>query len=292
MPQYEKDSLGCRMKEYENKYKNYVESGVPKIIRLDMRAGHSFCKKFERPFDKIFALSMQGAAEKLVDEIPGCRLAYFQSDEISLVINDVNDYGESAMMFDGGVEKLVSVTASIATLGFNKTFAALVEAYKNKGVDISVYESKLWNAQFDSRIFTLPDTIEVRNYLMWRIMDARRNSVSMIGRSVFSQKQLNGKRVDEVIDMLDTAGNPIEDYPKRYRNGMFVLRYAYDKESENPKTGEKVVVERHGWRPFDFDLEDVSFEWVAGVYDGGYMRWYPSDDNDNPMVSDDLGIIG
>lgn len=276
MAKYEKDSLGDRMKAYENEPKGYLDESKPIVIRLDMRAGHSFCKKFERPFDMVFALAMQGAAEKLAEEVPGCRLVYFQSDEISFVLNSENDKGDYHCLFDGAVEKLVSVTASIATLGFNKTFAAIVEAYKRKGIDVSVYEPKMWNAQFDSRAFNLPNAEEVRNYLMWRIMDARRNSVSMIGRSVFSQKELMNKNTNEVSEMLGAAGHPLSDYPKRCRLGMFVLRYAYDKESVNPKTGESVTVERHGWKPFDFDLEDVTFDWVEKVYAGGYMRWKPA----------------
>ena len=277
MPRYDKDSLGCRMKDYENIMKNYLDESLPVIIRLDMRAGHSFCKKFERPFDTVFSMGMQGAAEMLVEKVPGCRLAYVQSDEISLVLNGVNENGEHHIMFDGAVEKLVSVTASIATLGFNKTFADFVEAYKSNGADVSVYEAKLWEAQFDSRAFNLPNTEEVRNYLMWRIMDARRNSVSMIGRSKFTQKQLNNKSCAEVTEMLAEAGCSIESYPRKDRFGKMIVRYAYDKESVNPKTGETVVVERHGWHPFTFDLEDITFEWVEGVYDGAYMYWVKED---------------
>lgn len=279
MPRYDKDSLGCRMKGYENVMKNYLDESLPAIVRLDMRAGHSFCKKFARPFDLVFSMSMQGAAEELVEKVPGCRAAYVQSDEISLVLNGANEKGGHSLFFDGAIEKIVSVTASIATLGFNKAFSAIVEAYKSKGTDVSVYEEKLWNAQFDSRAFNLPDVEEVRNYLMWRIMDARRNSVSMIGRSAFSQRELNGKSCEEVARMLADAGNPLEGYPRSDRFGKVVVRYAYDKEAVNPKTGEKVVMERHGWKPFDFDVEDITFEWVEGVYGGGVMKWFPAEES-------------
>lgn len=274
---HEKDSLGNRMKEYENRYKNYLDAELPVVIRLDMRAGHSFCRHLNKPFDDMFFLAMQGAAEKLVEELPGCRLAYFQSDEISLVLNSENERGKHHLLFGGGVEKLTSVSASIATLGFNKTFADFYDAFSSRGQDMSVYKPLLWTAQFDSRVFNLPSTEEVRNYLMWRIMDARRNSVSMIGRSQFTQKQLHGKTTTDVKKMLEDAGHPIEDWAREKRLGSFVLRIAYDKESENPITKERVTVERHGWKPFGFDIDDITQNWIDGVYAGEYMRYVPND---------------
>lgn len=260
------------MKDYENIMKNYLDETAPVVIRLDMRAGHSFCKKFARPFDNVFSESMKAAAKQLAEQVPGCRLAYVQSDEISLVLNGMNEHGQYHILFDGAVEKLVSITASIATLGFNKAYADIISKLEDEGVDVSVYIPKVWQAQFDSRAFNLPDVEEVRNYLMWRMMDARRNSVSMIGRSVFSQKELNGKSVDEVAHMLDQSGNPLDGYRKTDRLGKIVARHAYDKESKNPKTGEKVVVERHAWKSIEFDLEDITFDWVSDAYNGKYMR--------------------
>ena len=54
---------------------------------------------------------------------------------------------------------------------------------------------------FDSRVFNLPME-EVTNYFIWRQKDARRNSVNMLGQYHFPHRELHGKKVDEVQDML------------------------------------------------------------------------------------------
>lgn len=276
MTRYDNDSLGVRMKGYENIYKTRLMAGVPVVIRLDMRAGHSFCRHMERPFDQVFSLSMQGATEMLVEQVPGTRLAYCQSDEISIVINDETRDGNRCL-FEGQVEKLTSVCASIATLGFNKTFNETIETFEAAGEDMSVYRNKMWSAQFDARAFNLFSVEEVRNYLLWRVFDARRNSVSMIGRSMFSQKELNHKSCEEVAEMLNGTGRPLDTWSRRNRFGFMLLRYAYDKEAVNPKTGETSVVERHGWKTFEFDVEDITQSFIDDVWAGAYMRWVESE---------------
>jgi tRNA(His) 5'-end guanylyltransferase len=54
---------------------------------------------------------------------------------------------------------------------------------------------------FDSRVYNLPKE-EVTNYFIWRQQDASRNSVQMLGRFYFSQKQMHGKSNSRVQDML------------------------------------------------------------------------------------------
>ena len=45
----DKSDIAVRMKKYEEKNRYYLKRKMPVIIRLDMRAGHSFTKGFERP---------------------------------------------------------------------------------------------------------------------------------------------------------------------------------------------------------------------------------------------------
>ena len=52
------DSLGDRMKEYENVTRTYLTRRLPVILRLDGKAFHSFTKGFEKPFDMILMESM------------------------------------------------------------------------------------------------------------------------------------------------------------------------------------------------------------------------------------------
>ena len=83
-----KDSLGTRMKGYENVSRFYLTKRTPVIIRIDGKAFHTFTRGFERPFDKCLMQTMKETAIYLCKNIGGCKLAYTQSDEISLLLVD------------------------------------------------------------------------------------------------------------------------------------------------------------------------------------------------------------
>ena len=185
-----KDELGSRMKEnYENRSKNKLLRRTPVIIRLDGKAFHTFTKGFDRPFDQTLIKVMQMTTKDLVKNIQGCKLGYTQSDEISLLLTDY-DKLDSQAWFDYNLQKIISISSSMATLYFNRNLRLL-------GVD----ESKLDLAMFDSRAFNIPKE-EVCNYFIWRQQDCSKNSITMLAQSKFSHKELQGKNGKIKQDML------------------------------------------------------------------------------------------
>ena len=82
------DSLGDRMKGYENIARNYLTRRIPTIIRVDGKAFHTFTRGMEKPFDRILMTTMQNTMEYLCENIQGCVFGYTQSDEITLVLTD------------------------------------------------------------------------------------------------------------------------------------------------------------------------------------------------------------
>lgn len=177
------------MKRYESVTRISLTRRTPVIIRLDGKAFHSFTRNCERPYDTPLHEAMLATASGLVCEIQGAVFAYVQSDEISILIRDWDTITTEAW-FDYNLQKLVSVSASIATARFNKHYA-----------------SKEW-ALFDSRAFNIPAS-DVVNYFIWRQQDATRNSINMLGQSEFSPKQLHGKSTSAVQDMLMSLDPPI-----------------------------------------------------------------------------------
>ena len=57
-----KDTLGDRMKGYENAYRFYLPRRMPVIIRIDGRAFHTFTRGLQKPFDGRFIEIMQVTA--------------------------------------------------------------------------------------------------------------------------------------------------------------------------------------------------------------------------------------
>ncbi len=264
------NDLGTRMKGYENVTRNYLTTGSPKVIRLDMRAGHTFCRNFKRPFDDVFSECMIYAAKALCAQIPGVMLAYTQSDEISLIINDISKRGKSNCFFDGNISKIVSLSASICTLEFNRCFIDKVMTMNL--ADLQIYKDMMWTAQFDSRVFCLPNIQEVHNYLIWRQQDATRNSIQMAGHAHFSQKRMQDKNTDEIQEMLFTEkGINWNDYPVKYKRGCAIVREKFMKEADIPGYGH-VVTERSRWKEIEIPILTKDLNFVPELFNYGFYR--------------------
>ena len=214
----DKTTIGDRMKNnYENITRYYLTRRMPVIIRVDGRSFHTFTKGFKKPFDDILVKTMQDTMKYLCENIQGCVLGYTQSDEISLVLTDYAELTTDAW-FGNNLQKMCSVSASMATLAFNKFFSGRVQEFMYDccdefGDDVlpekqndyelahNVYFKKFNAAMFDSRVFTIPKE-EVCNYLIWRQQDATRNSIQSVGQANFIQKELHGKSCNNIQDML------------------------------------------------------------------------------------------
>ena len=233
----DKTSLGDRMKNnYENVNRFYLTRRMPVIIRMDMKAGHTFTRGMKKPFDDIFVKTMQETMKYLCENIQGCVLGYTQSDEISLVLTDYAELTTNAW-FGNNLQKMCSVSASMATFAFNKAFNDNIVKYIDNHLDadcditkdLAEYTKILINARnkgamFDSRVFTIPKE-EVCNYFIWRQQDATRNSIQSVGQANFSQKELHGKSCNDIQDMLMTQKSiNWNDYATTLKRGSCCIK--------------------------------------------------------------------
>lgn len=203
----QRDALGTRMKEnYEQRVRHMLPRRTYTIVRLDGRSFHTYTRGLDRPFDQQLMDDMGEVALFLCREVAGVALAYTQSDEISLVLTDFANPKTEAW-FDGNQQKIVSISAALATAKFNELRPGKI-------------------AVFDSRAFTIPDPGEVGNYLVWRQQDATRNSVSMAAQAHFSHRELHGKSGGEMQDMLwREHGINWNNYPDRFKRGTVVASH-------------------------------------------------------------------
>ena len=121
------DSLGNRMKEYESVSRHFLTRRIPAIIRLDGKAFHTFTRGMKKPFDRIMMTTMQETMKFLCENIQGCVFGYTQSDEITLVLTDYATIATDGW-FGYNIQKMVSVSASMATQAFNRIFKENAEA--------------------------------------------------------------------------------------------------------------------------------------------------------------------
>ncbi|MGY4873988.1 tRNA(His) guanylyltransferase Thg1 family protein [Bacillus licheniformis] len=208
------DKFGDRMKGYENTFRMKLPKRMPVIIRIDGKAFHTYTKGMEKPFDKDLTYAMWETCKYLAQNIMGCKLAYTQSDEISLLLTNY-DKLTTESWFDNNLQKIVSVSASLATAKFNEIMR---EEYPEKQF-----------ALFDARAWVLPKD-EVCNYFLWRQQDATKNSISMVAQANFPHNQLQGLNGDQMQDKLFLEkGINWNDIPTWQKRGACIKKIYFEK---------------------------------------------------------------
>ena len=250
-----KDAIGDRMKQYENCYRIYMPRRSAVVVRLDGRSFHTFTKGFERPYDITFATCMWETARKLCENVGGCRFGYTQSDEITLILADWEN-PKTEPWFGNNLQKIVSISASMATLYFNDTFRKLVapefdyieQDDKLRKIQMAHLEARVKRvAFFDSRAFIIPRE-EIFNVLYWRQLDCKRNSIQLLGQANFSHNQLQNKNSDEIQEMLfQEKGINWAKEPEWFKNGVAIYKKPTEVDYYNEFDGSSGVVYRNKW---------------------------------------------
>ena len=233
-----KDSLGDRMKSfYEDRTKTYLTRRSYNIIRNDGKSFHTYTNGLERPFDMGLIDDMDKTAMYLCEKIQGAKCAFVQSDEISILVTDFDELNTS-MWFDGSVQKIASVSASMTTNKFNKLRVLRTIDENNDSIndycitDIYNIVSSMNEAEFDSRVFQLPTQSEVANYFLWRQQDTTRNSIQSVAQSLYSHKELEFKNCDQMQEMIFQKGINWNAYDDKLKRGRMIVK----KQLENGRT--------------------------------------------------------
>lgn len=217
-----KDELGERMKSnYENITRIYLPRRTYTIIRIDGKAFHTYTARLEKPFDAQLISDMDDTAKYLCESIQGVKFGFVQSDEISLLLTDFEKY-ETCAWFNGNIQKIVSVSSSIATAKFNQlrlmNLASNSEYSLITSNDISVANL----AMFDSRTFTIPSINEVINYFIWRQQDTVRNSIQSLAQSLYGTNRLKNKNSSDLQELCFQKGHNWNDLEPKLKRGRFI----------------------------------------------------------------------
>lgn len=223
-------SLESRMKKYEISTCSKLPENLPIILRLDGRAFHTLTRGLNKPFDEKFIKLMNAIAIDLCDnEIQNARLAYLQSDEISILIYKKP---KSSSWFDNDIQKMTSISASRAS-----SFAVRFDRASN-----NIFTPK--GIIFDSRVFIIPEK-EVCNYFIWRQRDWERNSIQMLSRKYYSQKQLQNKKIKDMHEMIFEKGDNWNDLKTYLKRGRCIIPVKKEMYVDNKHF--KGNVERNVW---------------------------------------------
>ena len=203
------DSLGDRIKRYEEVYQYKLTPRSCLFIRVDGKAFHTYTRAFEKPFDQVLIDTMVHAAEETAKEMQGFKGAYIQSDECTFMLSDF-DTLQTQGWFGYELSKVVSISASLFTAHFNKQMREVHQVMHSRSLAI-----------FDSRAFIVPKE-DAANVFVWRQKDWVRNSVQMLARAHFSHKELDKKSVSDMHEMLHAKEINWAHLHPQLKNGTFI----------------------------------------------------------------------
>lgn len=224
------EELDIKMRVYEESHDYCVLPNMYMIARLD---GRGFSRltldmELEKPFDKVFTLFMRGTVEYLMESSGFHFLyGYTQSDEISLLF------------------KLEENTFKRKLRKLNSSLAGLASSY------LSLKINKI--VSFDCRISQLPSQELVKDYFSWRQSDSVRNSLNAYSYWSLRKDRLSARQATNImyglnksqkIDLLLNRGIDFYKIPEWQREGVGFYYQNIIKEGFNPKTQEKVFVDR------------------------------------------------
>ncbi len=245
----QKPSLEQRMRALEYFHDLHLLPGAWPVVRVDGRSFSRFTEsRFEKPYDKTFRDLMLTTAKTLLEELHGL-YAYTQSDEISILFSPTWD------LFDRELEKIVSVSAGIASASFTHRAGE--------------------PAHFDSRVWLGVAPSLVLDYFHWRQLDAARNALNSwcywtlrkTGLDVATATAtLEGKSVAFKNELLFQYGINFNELPAWQRRGMGLYWETYEKEGFNPLTQEAVTTTRRRVRvDLELPMKDEYTEMIQGI---------------------------
>lgn len=244
--------LDAEMRKREMFHGLRLPSDCYVILRLD---GRSFSKltneRFEKPFDVRFHGLMLSTARMVMEEFRGV-YCYTESDEISILLPLKFD------MFDRELEKLISVSASIASAEFT-AIAGFV-------------------GTFDSRAWVSGSAQQVIDYFSWRQADASRCCLNGYAYWTLRKAGQSARRASRALEgmpsshkhnLLHEHGINFNDLPLWQRRGMGFYWETYLKDGVNPMTGETVTTCRRRLAcDEELPMKDEYREFIAQLIGG------------------------
>ena len=214
-----------RFKRYELVSEGHLYRRTPIIIRLDGNAFHAFTRKiWGRTWSADFHQCMANAVMPVMKKISGAKLAYMQSDEVSILLTDY-DHLSTEAWFGYDLSKVISISSGMLSAYFNKEMATFLgdRASESVGERKGSYNDTRNPVWFDARAFNVPRE-DVANYFVWRQMDAIRNSISFFTSQFWSHREMQGKSCRLMLAMCESKGHDWNALPSWRKNGLVIRK--------------------------------------------------------------------
>ena len=279
-----KDTFGSELKliEANSLSITHVEGYRNFVVRLDGSNFSRFTSGLPKPYDKGFSQVMILTTNDLVEKFHA-QTGYTHSDEITVIFKaacskedwDGNTPEKREHSRSGRVTKLLTLMASYTAVRFNYHYNLLVDKYAYS--ENTQKKIKSMHAMFDARILVFPYEKQrwfTVHHMVWRsMMDCPMNGVSTFADHYIGKKKTFGMDDKKKRVVMHKTGVDFSLVPEYYQHGLYVKKILVDKECEDPRTGEKLVVKRGV--PINFTMQcsqsPDAFNACADVLLGKYL---------------------
>ena len=261
----QKETLGDWCKWLEKNFSPEVMiPTLPVIIRLDGNNFHNWTKGLNRPFDEGFVNLMIDTTKHLVHETNAV-VGYTQSDEITLIL--YSDNRKSAIYHEGKKQKILSKLTGVCVNYFNDSRSKYLPNH-----------NKL--ANFDCRIYQAPTLNDATLQLLWREIDATRNSILSLSQSLFNHNNVMNLNTSELQDkMMLEKGVNWDKLPAHLKRGTYIKRFIECKaiskeeleslpEKHNARKNPDLLITRHVIKQIEYPILSKIKNRVDVIFEG------------------------
>lgn len=206
--------LKDRIESYQDQTESKLLNKLPIITVVNGRAFATITSVLDKPYSEKFSECMLTTTLKLCSEIEGAFFGYYYNDEIVIVSRN-DQSSDTSPWLDNKIQKIASLSSSIATLQFN---TSLVELELNL----------MGDAHFYSKVFTVPNINEAINTIIYK---QQQNFYTSIQCACFYEllkkydkgsikEMIQGLSFDEKIELLSQeCGIDFNQYSSIFRRG-------------------------------------------------------------------------
>jgi len=207
--------LKDRIESYQAVTDHRLMARVPIIVSVNGRAFSRLTQLLEKPFCPKFSECIVSTMLRLCSDVDGTLFAYQYNDEINLVVR--NDQSQETIpWYNNQLQKVCSVTSSIATVHFNDCAT-------------SIQLDMTGDPTFTSQVFTVPNIAEAINTLIYKQQHNFHTSIQFACFYELLKKShdknniremLRELNVDEKVDLLrQECDVDFNAYPEAFRRG-------------------------------------------------------------------------
>lgn len=214
---------------YENTQYNFLSRGECAAIIISGEDYKKFTRKFNKPYDALFLSAMKQTLTSLCAEVPTCIQGYTSRFDIAVFFEAPEEF-EMPSWYSFDTNKIATLSASIATLKFNRAFEKSAKSYVLSGNNfdetkkftiMQAYVAAIEDgAFFTAKCFNIKKE-KIADYIRLMKEQTSESALRDTALAYFKEEEIAGKSAHHLKKMIyEKAGVDFDKYPEEFRCGI------------------------------------------------------------------------